>query len=357
MILYDFSSCIHRAVFTAIKHTNPHKLNGKYKTDEFISTAIFRIIQELVDFYKNNHYQYNDFVICLDNHSKPYWRKEIYPYYKANRKKGREESEVDYNEVFKHTDILIKVLKDYTNFKVIGVPGVEADDIIGLLTRKYAKFEKILILSPDKDFKQLHSLGQIRQYSSITNKWIIPDDVEGWKIEHVCLGDGTDNVPRIVDFVNFTEDFKSYLRDNDLNLTELEMWELPWDKKVEIFEDFKSRTNSRVYLKPKFGPASLKKTIENFGSLDKFLDSNPIIRGTYEMNRKLVLDDEVPAKIEVEILKEYTAPKGEIDLQALKKYFGFYDLQTCVQLFSDLSFATSKPVDWNSKFVDFDLIA
>ena len=349
---------MHRAVFTAVKNTNPHKKDGKYITDEFISVLIYRIVSEFIEFYKLYKKDYNEFIICLDDHSKPYWRKAIYFDYKAQRKSQREEAEVNYNEIFKHIDILISVLKNYTNFRVIGVPGVEADDIIGLLTRKYARFEKILILSPDKDFKQLHSLGQIRQYSSLTNKWVIPDDVEEWKLEHICCGDSADNVPRIVDFLEFSPLFKDFLELRNLRLTESEYFDIPENSKAELVAEFRElHPSERTHIKPRFGVTNVRKNISVFGSLDAWLDSNPLLRKTYEMNKKLVIDDCVPAKVEADILREYTTPRNQIDLKKLKTYFDYYDLSnSCLSLFSDLIQHEVQIADWSEKRADFDNI-
>lgn len=352
MILYDFSSCIHRSVFTACKHKSPHKKDGKFITDEYIDLVIFRIVDEFVDFAQKYKSTYGDFIICLDDHSKPYWRKEVYPEYKASRKREREESEVNYNEVFKHIDYLVRVLKNFTNFKVIGVPGTEADDIIGLLTRKFARFEKVLILSPDKDFKQLHKLGDIRQYSSITNKWVVPEDVDGWMMEHVVLGDSTDNVPRIVDFTNFTEEFKKHLKDKGQTISENEFYDADYQTQQNIISGFEGE----VFVRPRFGVTGIKKAIKEFGSLDAWLDSNPILRKAYERNKKLVLDSELPARVEAEILAAYTEPKKQIDIEALSKYFNFYQLETCTQKFKNLIYSTQQTVKFDAYKVDFNKI-
>ena len=356
MILYDFSSALHRSMHTAIKYTNPHKKDGKYITDEFISVTIFRIISEFIEFYTKYKKEYGDFIICLDDHSKPYWRKSIYFDYKATRKTEREKSDVNFNEVYKHLNILTDVLQKFTNFKVIGVPGVEADDIIGLLTRRYARFEKILILSPDKDFKQLHSLGQIKQYSSLTNNWVIPEDVESWKIEHICCGDTADNIPRIVDFLTFTKEFKSFLAAQNLDLDEEKYFELSENSKSEIVNRFRElNPEIRTHEKPRFGISNVKKNIKEFGSLDAWLDSNSLLRKTFDLNKKLVIDDYVPPKIEADIIAEYTKNKNTIDLKKLKVYFDYYDLSnSCIPLFTELSQKFGNVVEWDTKKVNFD---
>lgn len=352
MILYDFSSLIHRAIHTSIKQVNPHKKDGKYITNEFIPATIFRIVEEVLDNFRTYKYEYNNLVICLDNHEAPYWRKRLYPPYKEQRKKEREESEVNFNEVFKHLDILMKVLNDFTPFKCISVPGAEADDIIGTLTRKFAKSEKILILSPDKDFKQLHKFGNVKQFSAITNKWIINDEPEEWEKLHICLGDAVDNVPRIVDFSEFTKEFKDFFKD-----TELSYYKLSFEKQREIESKFKElNPDHEVFKKNRFGKTNLEKKIKEFGSLDKFINSNDIYRLNFERNKKLVLDSEIPINIEIEILNRYSDSSTKFDMQKIAKYFSHYEIQTCIQWFEQLSNELSKPTEMNEFNVNFNKI-
>ena len=42
--------------------------------------------------------EYGEMVIACDN--RKYWRKQVFPYYKANRKKARAQSEIDWNQIF-----------------------------------------------------------------------------------------------------------------------------------------------------------------------------------------------------------------------------------------------------------------
>lgn len=357
MILYDFSSALHRSLHTAIKHTNPHKQDGKYKTDEFISVLIYRIISEFIEFAKLYKKEYKDFIICLDDHSKPYWRKSIYFDYKSQRKVSRDASDVNFTEVYKHLDILISVLKRFAPFKSIGVPGVEADDIIGLLTRRYAKFESVLILSPDKDFKQLHSLGRIKQYSSLTNAWIVPDDVESWKLEHILCGDSTDNVPRVIDFLEFDAAFKAFLHSQGFNYSELEWFELPENSKAEIVKRYREAMQdptAKTHIHPRFGMSIVKKYISQWRSLDAWLDSNPLLRKTFELNKRLVLDDYVPPQVEAAIIAEYANPKNSVNYEKLKVYFDYYDLSnSCLPLFAELAQSGENVVDWGSRNINF----
>ena len=352
MILYDLSSLIHRALHTSIKQMNPHKKDGKYVTQEFISGTIFRVIEELLENYRLYRGKYHTMVICIDDHSIPYWRKSLYPDYKAQRKVQRDESEINFKEVYKHINLLIRVLNDYTPFKAISVPGAEADDIIGVLTKKFSKAESILILSPDKDFKQLHKFGDVKQYSAITNEWVVNNDPESWEIIHCCLGDAADNVPRIVDFSEFTTEFKDYYKG-----TELDFYKLDENLKRGIIKNFSEiHPDVEVYKKQRFGEATLNKKIKEFGSLDAFLDSNEIYRLNYNRNCKLVMDGEIPMDIELEILKKYIESSTDFDMENMNKYFSFYNITICSQWFGQLWNEMSKPIEMTPWNVDFSKI-
>ena len=112
--------------------------------------------------------QYGDMVIACDSGN--VWRRQAFPNYKAGRKANREKSEHDWAMIF---DIISKVkneIKTFLPYKVIEIETAEADDIIAVLTRKVK--EKILILSGDKDFIQLHN-ARIQQYNPVLNKFCL----------------------------------------------------------------------------------------------------------------------------------------------------------------------------------------
>ena len=101
--------------------------------------------------------EFGELVICYD--SKHYWRREYYPEYKASRKKTRETSGHDWNNIFGCLNSIKEELTESFPYKVIEVYGAEADDIIASLCMEHASScPNILILSGDKDFVQLHIL-------------------------------------------------------------------------------------------------------------------------------------------------------------------------------------------------------
>jgi 5'-3' exonuclease len=144
--------------------------------------------------------EYGEMIIACDNTN--YWRKQIFPYYKANRKKNIEKSELDWKALFECLNKIRAELKEYFPYRVIDVESAEADDIIATLVAEFSSElntgEKILILSGDKDFIQLHVYPNVSQYDPTRKKWIKHDDPERYLHEHILKGDAGDGVPNVL---------------------------------------------------------------------------------------------------------------------------------------------------------------
>jgi len=140
--------------------------------------------------------EYGEMVIACDD--KNYWRKQVYPYYKANRKKEREASELDWNTLFESLNRIRQELKDYFPYKVIQVDHAEADDIIAVLVKEYNHLGKLLILSGDKDFGQLQKYPNVTQYSPVLKKYISCTNPDLFLKEHILKGDSSDGVPNFL---------------------------------------------------------------------------------------------------------------------------------------------------------------
>jgi hypothetical protein len=145
---------------------------------------------------------YGEMIICCDD--KNYWRKDIFPYYKAHRKIDREKSPLDWNLIFKCLNKIRDELKETFPYKVIQVPKAEADDIIATLVRRYGVYlnnddtKRLLILSGDKDFGQLQKYVNVDQFSPVTKKWIKVNDAARFLKEHIMRGDRGDGVPNFL---------------------------------------------------------------------------------------------------------------------------------------------------------------
>jgi len=140
--------------------------------------------------------EYGEVVIACDN--KRYWRREIFPAYKANRKKNRDASGHDWTTIFECMAKIKQELKTHSPYKVIDVDGAEADDVIGALVRQYSSREPILILSSDKDFVQLQANSNVEQYSPTLKKYIKSSNPVMQLKELIICGDKGDGVPNIL---------------------------------------------------------------------------------------------------------------------------------------------------------------
>ena len=337
MILIDFSSIVHRMIHSSIANAKPTKKDGKYITEEFIGLTRYYIFQELFAIKQEFGSKFGDMVICLDKSSDGYWRRDFYPSYKEARKKGREESDIDYRAVFVAVDGIVEQLKRNIPWKVIEVPKAEADDIILVLAREYHKYEKILVHSPDKDMMQAQrNNNNVFQYSSLTKKWLVPenkhDNMDHWITEHVCLGDPSDDVPKIVEKTELSDSFLAHLAQHGFIVkTPLDFRDLAIDiedkkKLVQCFDVYKknrageSTGEKDIYKDIRFGPTTLQKKIEEFGSLDAWLDSHPMYRKNYERNFILVMEEGIPKNIWNDIIVNFNTAETVYNSTEFERY-------------------------------------
>ena len=163
---------------------------------------IRHMILNSIRMYRQKFKEYGELVICCDD--KNYWRKDVFPYYKAHRKSDREQSDLDWSKIFEILNKVRDELKENFPYRVLQVPRSEADDIIGTLVHRFGKIlnnestEKILILSGDKDFGQLQVYSNVVQFSPVTKRWIKVDDAERFLKEHVMKGDRGDGIPNFL---------------------------------------------------------------------------------------------------------------------------------------------------------------
>ena len=187
MILVDLNQVLLAGLMAQIAN---HK--GKLE-ESLIRHMVLNIIRTHV---KNFKAEYGEVVLCCDN--RKYWRKEFFPFYKANRKKNRDKSDLDWHLIFDILGKLKQELKDNFPYKVIDVEGAEADDIIGTLVPRHAPHEKVLILSSDGDFLQLQMYGDnVKQYNPSQKKYVKSVDPLLELKEKIIRGDKGDGIPNI----------------------------------------------------------------------------------------------------------------------------------------------------------------
>lgn len=192
-ILIDFNQVMLAALFVSIG--NHHNID----VDENMIRHMF--LNSLRANRKKFTEEFGEIIICADG--KNSWRREIYPYYKAGRRKSREESELDWGELFRIINLIRSELDEHFPYKVIHIDHCEADDIIGTIihevgTELNTGGEQFLVLSGDKDYIQLQKYANVKQYDPVRKKWIQNSNPDKYLMEHILRGDGGDGVPNVL---------------------------------------------------------------------------------------------------------------------------------------------------------------
>jgi 5'-3' exonuclease len=188
MIIFDFNQ---------VAISNLMEQIGSSKTaveESLVRHMILNSLRTYVKKFRDSHGP--EVIIACDN--KKYWRRDIFPHYKASRKKIREASGHDWATIFECLSKIKQELKDYSPYKVIDVDTAEADDIIAVLTMKYSATQKVMILSSDKDFAQLQKYPNVDQYSPILKKYIKEPLPAAQLKQLIIRGDKGDGIPNIL---------------------------------------------------------------------------------------------------------------------------------------------------------------
>jgi hypothetical protein len=220
MILVDYSQV---AISNLMKQLSVSK--GELVLNEELVRHM--ILNSLRGYRQKFFQEYGELVICCD--ATDVWRKTIFPFYKAGRKKHREDSVHDWNNIFTILNKIRDEIRDHMPYKSIRVDHAEADDIIGVICSKYGriqyeearKAEKILILSGDKDFTQLQKYANVFQYSPVLKKFLTIDNPERFRREHIMLGDKGDGIPN---FLSPDDTFVNNRRQRQLSRKKLLEW-------------------------------------------------------------------------------------------------------------------------------------
>ena len=244
------------------------------KSNEVDEGMVRHMILNSIRLYRTQFTKdYGEVVLTYD--SKHYWRREYFPNYKAMRKRGREKDNKDWDTIF---SVLNKIKAEFKNnlpYKYLEVYGAEADDIIATLC-KTNQDEKIMIISGDKDFIQLHKYPKVKQYSPILKKYVNDHNPTTYIKEHILKGDTSDGVPNVLSPDNT---FVDSIRQRPLSRKKIENW-------LDIDID----------------------------------DLQEEVKRNYQRNDKLINLDNIPIELEKEILYEFKeAPCG--DRSKLLNYF------------------------------------
>lgn len=258
MIIIDLNQIFISSIIASGAVNNPDKDMFRYY-----------ILNSVKSHKKKNQVQYGkDVILAVDGNERG-WRRGIFPNYKYERRMKRKDSDQDWSTIFKYYQEILQEIKQYVPVTLIQHPNCEADDIISVLARKYSKEEKkVLIISGDKDFIQLHN-EYTRQYAPVSKQWVTHPNPEWYKKEHIIKGDAGDGIPNF-----YTDD---------------DFFKEKFDKGI------KGRQKS-IY----------KKKLDEWCKLpsDAFCDTDETMM-YYERNKRLIDLEMIPMKYQNAILEQY----------------------------------------------------
>jgi 5'-3' exonuclease len=239
--------------------------------------------------------EYGELIIACD--SRKNWRREVFPFYKANRRKDRDSSELDWQEIFQSLNKIRSELRDFFPYRVLEVEGAEADDVIATLCKKHGVYlmgentEKILIVSGDKDFGQLQAYANVEQYDPVKKKFIKTPNPTRFIMEHIMRGDRGDGVPN---FLSSDDCLVTGERQKPITTKKIEAW---------------------VRQKP-----------------EEFCDEK-MLRG-YRRNQQLIDFTFIPDTLEEEIMNKYVQEQGK-NRSKLFNYFIEYKLKNLMEYINE----------------------
>lgn len=219
-ILLDTSQIIFQSLFAfadKLTQENTSTEEGKEEVKNIIRHVVLSQIQ-----YYNKTYRekYGELVICCDGTN--VWRKKVFPQYKANRKKSREQHDINWSLVFEFVNELLSDLYNNFEFRVVKTNESEGDDVIATLVKYYQENEllasyifrsspqPIMIVSGDHDYCQLHKYGNVEQINPRNHAPVFSDNPEREIMEKILRGDRGDGVPNVLsDDLVFVEGRKS----------------------------------------------------------------------------------------------------------------------------------------------------
>jgi len=236
------------------------------------------ILNSIRMYNKKYRDDYGQMVICCDGPNT--WRREYFPEYKANRKKGRDDSGLDWNEIFRILNLVRDEISTNLPYKVLHLDGCEADDIIGTLvleTQEFGKDEPVKIVSSDKDFIQLQRFKNVSQFSPIQKKEVKDKNPRTYLFNHIIKGDSGDGVPNVKSADNtFVEEG---LRQTPIRAKQIEEW------------------------------------LDNSEKLSEIMDSE--IYRNYQRNKTLIDLNEIPENVSTSIINKFNNTKKPMQMKVL----------------------------------------
>lgn len=196
MLLVDLSQVLVSSLMVQLKTKPVIQYNNEpinKVSPDLIRHLTLNSLRTIVMRFKHD---YPEVIVCCDNIKS--WRRDVFPFYKANRKKNRNKSLLNWKEIFQIFEGIKAELREYLPYKVLEVERAEADDIIAHMTLYRPFVVPVMIVSGDQDFLQLQKTPNVKQYSPVQKIFINCKNPQAFLKEHIICGDTGDGVPNIL---------------------------------------------------------------------------------------------------------------------------------------------------------------
>jgi 5'-3' exonuclease len=187
VLIIDGHNLLFRNVFSAEKLSGPE---SDFKTWKIL----------MLDSIMSYVQQHKPTKLIYVQDDRNYWRKKIYPEYKAHRKAARSKMTVDFDIFFPiATEFMDNMQKALTNVYFLKVDKCEGDDLIAVLTKDVFKQDEVITITTDKDMLQLLKYPRYKQFDPAKKVFIKPLSFERDLDISILTGQRKDNIPGIVD--------------------------------------------------------------------------------------------------------------------------------------------------------------
>lgn len=280
MIIVDYSNTVISNLMVELGWGN------KDTPDE--NTLRHMILNSLRRYNKKFKNEYGEMVIACDGGN--VWRKDIFAYYKANRAKSKDEDNLDWGAIFEILNRIRDEIAENLPYKVISLDKVEGDDIIAVLSRLKSTVEKVVIISSDSDFIQLHGKN-IEQYDAVRDRWIETPAIGSkvWLKQKIMKGDGKDGVPN---FLSPENSLVLKIRQKSVFQKKMDVWV---DQEPEDFCDDvqlkRYRLNEQLLDLSKIPDDIQDLIINKYISENNFFDRSKLMNYFMEKRLKLLMED------------------------------------------------------------------
>lgn len=238
--------------------------------------------------------KYGELVISCDSHS--YWRSNIFPFYKVNRKLKKVNSPFDFQLLASMVNQIKGELIEYFPYRIIECKHSESDDVIAVLSKLHSVDERyfdnsglikdpdnVMIYSSDNDFLQLSArYPNVDCYSFKTKKVVSypnPAEVEKYLIDKCLRGETSDGIPNVISpdnvLVRLDEDGNQIMKQKSVTVK----WADPILASGDIPENIKDKyMRNRMLIDFKYIPEHIENNIINTFENYTPLGSNKTMR-------------------------------------------------------------------------------